>query len=201
MGRRDLDLAPSHKIGFEMCLLRMIAFKPELEIHRNTQATKKEHNIEPDGISKETAKKVNKEEGAGKKESSNKNLDNAIWSDLVTELELKGTSRMLADNCALIKRENNKFFLMLDEKSQSYNNKERQLALSEALSAYYDKRIDIDISVGESKNETPNQEKIRKEDEILKKAKEDLEVDPGIRDIKDIFSGASFDSDSVKLKK
>ena len=90
---------------------------------------------------------------------------------------------------------------MLDEKSQSYDNKERQLALSEALSAYYDKRIDIDISVGESKNETPNQEKIRKEDEILKKAKEDLEVDPGIRDIKDIFSGASFDSDSVKLKK
>ena len=29
MGRRDLDLAPSHKIGFEMCLLRMNAFKPE----------------------------------------------------------------------------------------------------------------------------------------------------------------------------
>ena len=108
---------------------------------------------------------------------------------------------MLADNCALIKRVNNKFFLMLDEKSQSYNNKERQLALSEALSAYYDKRVDVDISVGESKNETPNQEKIRKEDEILKKAKEDLEVDPGIRNIKDIFSGASFDSDSVKLKK
>tara|TARA_B000000475_G_scaffold119192_1_gene96412 strand:- start:354 stop:1565 length:1212 start_codon:yes stop_codon:yes gene_type:complete len=201
MGRRDLDLAPSHKIGFEMCLLRMIAFKPELDIHRNTQATKKEHNIEPDERSKETAKNFNKEEEAGKKESSSKNLDNAIWSDLVTELELKGTSRMLADNCALIKRENNKFFLMLDEKSQSYNNKERQLALSEALSAYYEKRIDIDISVGESKNETPNQEKIRKEDEILKKAKEDLEVDQGIRDIKDIFSGASFDSDSVKLKK
>ncbi len=201
MGRRDLDLAPSHKIGFEMCLLRMIAFKPELDIDRNTQAIKKEHNIEPDGKSKETAKNVNKEAGAGKKESSDKNLDNAIWSDLVTELELKGTSRMLADNCALIKRENNKFFLMLDEKSQSYNNKERQLALSEALSAYYDKRIDVDISVGESKNETPNQEKRRKEDEILKKAKEDLEVDPGIRDIKDIFSGASFDSDSVKLKK
>ena len=39
-----------------------------------------------------------------------------------------------------------------------------------------------------------------KEDEILKKAKEDLEDDPGIRDIKNIFSGASFDSDSVKLK-
>ena len=150
---------------------------------------------------KRQLKIVNKEEVARKKESSNKNLDNVIWSDLVTELELKGTSRMLADNCALIKRENNKFFLMLDEKSQSYNNKERQLALSEALSAYYDKRIDVDISVGESKNETPNQEKIRKEDEILKKAKEDLEVDPGIRDIKDIFSGASFDSDSVKLKK
>jgi len=201
MGRRDLDLAPSHKIGFEMCLLRMIAFKPELDIHRNTQVTKKEHNIEPDQRSKETAKNVKKEEGAGKKESSNKNLDNVIWSDLVAELELKGTSRMLADNCALIKRENNKFFLMLDEKSQSYNNKERQLALSGALSAYYEKRIDIDISVGESKDETPNQEKIRKDDEILKKAKEDLEIDPGIRDIKDIFSGASFDSGSVKLKK
>ena len=63
-----------------------------------TPKTKKEHNIEPDGISKETAKKVNKEERAGKKESSNKNLDNAIWSNLVTELKLKGTPRMLADN-------------------------------------------------------------------------------------------------------
>ena len=159
------------------------------------------HNIEPDGRSKEKNKNINVEEGAREKEPSNKNLDNVIWSDLVTELELKGTTRMLADNCALIKRENNKFFLMLDEKSQSYNNKERQLALSEALSAYYDKRIDVDISVGESENETPNQEKIRRDDEILKKAKEDLEDDPGIRDIKNIFSGASFDSDSVKLKK
>ena len=201
MGRRDLDLAPSHKIGFEMCLLRMIAFKPELDLHRKNQVTKIEQNIEPDGRSKETNKNVNKEEGAREKEPSNKNLGNVIWSDLVTELELKGTSRMLADNCALIKREDNKFFLMLDEKSQSYNNKERQLALSEALSAYYDERIDVDISVGESENETPNQEKIRREDEILKKAKEDLEDDPGIRDIKNIFSGASFDSDSVKLKK
>ena len=48
---------------------------------------------------------------------------------------------------------------MLDEKSQSYNNKERQLALSEALSAYYDERIDVDISVGKSENETPNQKR------------------------------------------
>ena len=201
MGRRDLDLAPSHKIGFEMCLLRMIAFKPELDLHRSTKVTKKEHNIKPDGRSKETAKNVNKEEETREKEPSNKNLDNIIWSDLVNELELKGTSRVLADNCDLIKQENNKIFLMLDEKSQSYNNKERQSALSEALSSYYGKKIDVDISVGESKNETPNQEKIRKKDEILKKAKEDLEIDPGIRDIKNIFSGASFDSDSVKLKK
>ncbi len=201
MGRRDLDLAPSHKIGFEMCLLRMIAFKPELNLNRSIQVTKKEHKIEPDGRSKEIDINVNKKEETREQEESNKNLDNVIWSDLVTELELKGTSRMLADNCALIKRENNKFFLILDEKSQPYNNKERQSALSEALSAYYDKKIDVDIGVGESKNKTPNQEKIRKKDEILKKAKEDLEVDPGIRDIKSIFSGASFDSDSVKLKK
>ena len=184
-----------------MCLLRMIAFEPESDLHRSINATKKEHNIKPDGRLKETAKNVNKEEETKEKEPSNKNLDNIIWSDIVNELELKGTSRVLADNCDLIKWENNKIFLMLDEKSQSYKNKERQSALSEALSSYYGKKIDVDISVGESKNETPNQEKIRKKDEILKKAKEDLEIDPGIRDIKNIFSGASFDSDSVKLKK
>ncbi len=28
-GRRDLDLAPSARIGFEMCLLRMLAFQPQ----------------------------------------------------------------------------------------------------------------------------------------------------------------------------
>ena len=28
-GRRDLDLAPSARIGFEMCLLRLLAFQPE----------------------------------------------------------------------------------------------------------------------------------------------------------------------------
>ncbi len=201
MGRRDLDLAPSHKIGFEMCLLRMIAFKPQLDLHRSIKETKLDNNIESDGKSKETTKNVNKEEEVREKEPSNKNLDNVIWSDLISELELKGTSRMLADNCALTKCENNKFFLMLNQKSQSYNNKERQTALSEVLSTYYGKKIDVDISVGESKDETPNQEKTREKAEILKKAKEDLEVDPGIRDIKDIFSGASFDSDSVKLKK
>ena len=91
-------------------------------------------------------------------------------------------------------------YLLLDKKSSSYYSKEREDNLSEALSIFFKKTIFIKIDVGDLQNETPNQEKIREKNEKHDEAILGLQIDPKIQEIENTFSGASLDSDSIKLK-
>jgi DNA polymerase-3 subunit gamma/tau len=126
MGKRDIHNAPSLRAGFEMTLIRMLAFRPHGGENIETVAQVKKNSIivneshEPnEQVKKIEAPMENKSEEeiiANKK--WNKELK---WSDLIEELGLSGTTKMLANNCALKGRKANIIYLSLDEKSASYN--------------------------------------------------------------------------------
>lgn len=205
MGRRDLDLAPSHKVGFEMCLLRMIAFKPNTseQISKEDQTIKSKENIfeknpkstdNIDNTEKNNKKTTNFEDPISIKS------EKIIWSELVDELGINGATKILADNCSFVRKERDIIYLLLDKKSSSYYSKEREDNLSEALSIFFKETIFIKIDVGDLQNETPNQEKIREKNEKHDEAILGLQIDPKIQEIENTFSGASLDSDSIKLK-
>ena len=205
MGRRDLDLAPSHKVGFEMCLLRMIAFKPNTseQISKEDQTIKSKENIfeknpkstdNIDNTEKNNKKTTNFEDPISIKS------EKIIWSELVDELGINGATKILADNCSFVRKERDIIYLLLDKKSSSYYSKEREDNLSEALSIFFKDTIFIKIDVGDLQNETPNQEKIREKNEKHDEAILGLQIDPKIQEIENTFSGASLDSDSIKLK-
>ena len=205
MGRRDLDLAPSHKVGFEMCLLRMIAFKPNTseQISKEDQTIKSKENIfeknpkSTDNI--DNTEKYNKKTTNFEDPISIKS-EKIIWSELVDELGINGATKILADNCSFVRKERDIIYLLLDKKSSSYYSKEREDNLSEALSIFFKDTIFIKIDVGDLQNETPNQEKIREKNEKHDEAILGLQIDPKIQEIENTFSGASLDSDSIKLK-
>ena len=205
MGRRDLDLAPSHKVGFEMCLLRMIAFKPNTsqQVSKEDQTIKSKENIfeknpkSTDNI--DNAEKNNKKTTNFEDPISIKS-EKIIWSELVDELGINGATKILADNCSFVRKERDIIYLLLDKKSSSYYSKEREDNLSEALSIFFKDTIFIKIDVGDLQNETPNQEKIREKNEKHDEAILGLQIDPKIQEIENTFSGASLDSDSIKLK-
>ena len=205
MGRRDLDLAPSHKVGFEMCLLRMIAFKPHSsdETDKKDQTIKSKENVfekhPKSTVNIDSTEKNNKKTSSFKDSISIKS-EKIIWSELVDELDINGATKTLADNCSFDRKEGDTFYIILDKKSSSYYSKERESNLSQALSNFFKKTIVIKINAGDVKRETPNQEKIREKNEKRDEAILGLQIDPKIKEIENAFSGASLDSDSIKLK-
>ena len=205
MGRRDLDLAPSHKVGFEMCLLRMIAFKPHSsdETDKKDQTIKSKENVfekDPKSLVNIDSTEKNNKKTSSFKDSISIKSEKIIWSELVDELDINGATKTLADNCSFDRKEGDTFYLILDKKSSSYYSKERESNLSQALSNFFKKTIVIKINAGDVKRETPNQKKMREKNEKRDEAILGLQVDPKIKEIENAFSGASLDSDSIKLK-
>jgi len=204
MGKRDIHNAPSLRAGFEMTLIRMLAFRPHGGENIETVAQVKKNSIIVNESHKpnEQVKKIEapmeskSEEGMIANKKWNKELK---WSDLIEELGLSGTTKMLANNCALKGRKANIIYLSLDEKSASYKNQEREQALSKNLSTLFNEDLTVKIEIEMAANETPSQEKIRHEDEELEAAKMSLKSDPGVKELEDLF-GVDMNPESVTLK-
>ncbi|MEM7501829.1 MAG: DNA polymerase III subunit gamma/tau [Pseudomonadota bacterium] len=120
------------------------------------------------------------------------------WANLVEALGLRGGNQLLASNCALLGREDNVIRLGLDRGAESWLNKSREQALAEALSSHFGESLRVEVVVGSTPKETPIQQQAREEDEDLQAKRDDLESDPNIIALKDMF-GATIDPDSVKV--
>ena len=122
----------------------------------------------------------------------------AVWSQLVADLDLSGAVRLLAINCAFLKREGNTVFLVLDPRSESMLTKPRKDAIAASLSKYFGEKLVVDITVGAAQEETPVQQESRMADERLEAARLSLEADPNVQTLKTMF-GAELKTESIEL--
>jgi hypothetical protein len=106
---------------------------------------------------------------------------------------------MLANNCALIGRKENTIHLILDEKSLSYKNQEREQILSKSLSDLFTEDLTVKVEISKVVSETPSQEKIRQKDEQLESARNNLKSDPDVKEAEDLF-GVDMNPESITLK-
>lgn len=211
MGKRDIYLAPSLRAGFEMTLIRMLAFRPHNNEQQNTNIVINKSSITDDKIptKKRTEEQTEdhlKKVEAIEKDKMDKQLmankkwsEELVWSDLIEELNLSGLAKMLANNCALLGRKENTIYLSLDEKSGSYKNLEREQLLSKSLSDLFDEDLTIKVEISKADKETPSQEKIRQKDEQLEAARNSLKSNSGVKEAEELF-GASMDPESIMLK-
>src|SRR5258708_4154668 len=88
-GRRDLPLAPDPRTGFEMTLLRMIAFRPAVESAQPRPAARAQPAA--------AALTVQSAAPAGGESAD-------PWAGIVNTLELTGAARQLAGHCAFLGR-------------------------------------------------------------------------------------------------
>jgi DNA polymerase-3 subunit gamma/tau len=126
-GRRDISLAPTPRAGFEMTMLRMLAFRPADASSRPTQAAstraaptpsvaKRAAEIKPaprvEPIKTETARVATPKVEAPKVEASVREIATAPiafdgdWANLIRQAGLGGPAGELARNSALIGIEN-----------------------------------------------------------------------------------------------
>jgi len=199
MGRRDLHLAPDPRSGAEMTFLRMLAFRP----------TSVESAV-PSGGAANTADKPHKSrqrkparaKPAAAGNSQPQTWQDPDWSQLVAKLGLAGAVRLLASNCAFLRREGDTVHLGLDPRSESLLTKQRKDALATSLSRHFGERLDVKIAVeaavGAETPETPVQEESRMADERMEAERQKLEADPNVQAMKDIF-GAEIKTGSIQL--
>jgi DNA polymerase-3 subunit gamma/tau len=206
MGRRDLHLSPDPRSGAEMTLLRMLAFRPAADVSGSTSAAPSAIAVRGNKTSAAAVGKVAVAPKASSMVTATKEATgwqgDPDWSNLVATLGLTGAIRMLASNCAYLRRDGDTLFFGLDSRSESLLTKQRKDALAGVVSKYFGESLGIDIAIVESSVqkaiETPVQEEIRHADEKIEAARESLESDPNVQALKDMF-GAELKSDSIEL--
>ena len=201
MGRRDLHLAPDPRSGAEMTLLRMLAFRPAATETTASagggpgvvKAAPKSDAPAPKAVQAKATKAAVPQASQDTRTWSDPN-----WSELVTDLGLTGALRLLASNCAFLKREENTIYLGLDPRSESMFTKQRKDAIGESLSDYFGEKLTVDITMGEAAKETPIQLESRMADERLEEARQSLEADPNVQTLKNMF-GAELKTDTIEI--
>ncbi|MEX1266545.1 MAG: DNA polymerase III subunit gamma/tau [Woeseia sp.] len=205
LGRRDLHLAPDPRSGAEMTLLRMLAFRPAdapvAPAASPKGGTRTPSRAEPARGAQAQAPAAPPASAAPSvPATSTAAWQTPDWSALIGELELSGLTRLLASNCAFLRRDDDTVHLSLDGRSETMLTRSRQDAIGKALSQHFGEKLRVEIVIGAASTETPLQEQARKADEKVAAARESLESDPNVRALKDMF-GATLNADSVEVVK
>ena len=193
IGRRDLPLSPNPRGGFEMILLRMLAFRP----------------VEPGDQSVEPARRVATKATAKKQVVSKADTnpaapkstaiwrDDLEWNQLVSSLSLQGAAKQLAANCVLGGREGNQINLKLDPLGQSLLTDNLRDRLVVALNEHFGENFRVYISVAEQAEDTIVRQNNEAERQRQLDARRSIESDPQVKALQEQF-GATLDPSSIK---
>ena len=180
-----------------MTLLRMLAFRPADAGQAESGGGGKRAPAAPKAAprSSKTAEVV---APAARKASAA--WQDPDWTELIPSLQLKGAVRMLAINCAYLRREGDTLYFTADSKAEAVFTRERRDALASALSTYFDESLHVDIALADTIDEgaeTPMQAESRKSGEQYDAARESIESDPNVQALRDMF-GAELKTDTIE---
>ena len=181
LGRRDLELAPDPRTGFEMTLLRMLAFRPA-ESTGEARAPRPAREASS-AASAPTSSAAAPETGGD-------------WPSLLARLDLKGPARQLAGHCQLVARESNHFRFLLDARAASLHTRQLEERFVQALRRLVGDAATLEIGQGGA-GDTPARREEQARDERLEKARAALEGDPNVQSLRERF-GAVLQPDSIK---
>lgn len=206
MGRRDLPYAPDPASGVEMVLLRMLAFRPQIEgqalqaapsqAPRSTPVSKTtpQTSAAPEPVvdttpAPDSVSAVTPATGAA-----------ASWAELVPQLRLSGILQQFAMNCAWQSQEENKISLTLEPSCENLLTRDRVERLQEALQTHYGKPVILNVTVAKPEAETPALRVQREQQARLDAATQAIETDSNVQKILDTF-GAKINPDTIQPAK
>ncbi|MDH5786397.1 MAG: DNA polymerase III subunit gamma/tau [Chromatiales bacterium] len=198
LGRRDLPLAPEPRAGFEMVLLRMLAFQPSKEgrgvpapapkgnVESTRPATPASAVAEPSPAPKAQAPLEQESNVAGEMPAPG---DAAGWATLVARLPLTGMTRQMAEHCALLSVEGGNVTLALDPAFENLRNPKWEQGLQQALSVYLGGEVRLTIGGGEAASATPVQLKKEQAAADQQAAEQAIATDDALHSILEHFDG------------
>jgi DNA polymerase-3 subunit gamma/tau len=189
-GRRDLAMAPEPRIGFEMSLLRMLAFRPDSAAAKDA------------GASAPTSAPA---AGAGAAISAGPSaprpvptsIDAGNWAALVDAASLSGMVRQFALNCVPAAFDGQLLRLQLDPSVAERRTRQIDEKLVQALSGYFGKEIRVALEASESPLITPARQRAMADKDKALRAASAFEDDASVMGLRERF-GAEVDAGSVK---
>ena len=192
LGKRDLPLAPSPRSGFEMTLLRMLAFVPVINADERAAApTQADAQLTATPVKAAARATVT----VSRMPRPWKDPD---WIGLVESLELRGAAQQLALNCLYQRREANSLHLALDSAHAHLATEQLIKRLEEAVAHHYGEPLKIRIQAVNADLDTPAKRDARRQAENLRAAQEAIAADPNVRSLCETF-GAQVNPELVKL--
>jgi DNA polymerase-3 subunit gamma/tau len=191
LGRRDLALAPDPRTGFEMTLLRMLAFRPaDAAETRDTAAA-----ASAPSTPRLEARAPAPERAAP---TAPPGTPTALpWSAIVNQLDLSGAARQLASHCVLLGREGGVVRLALDPARPCVSTPALQEKLVQALSRYFGETVRLEFEPTAPDALSPARADEHASLAQLEAARESLESDPGVQALRERF-GATLLPETVR---
>ncbi len=194
MGRRDLPYAPDPRAGFEMIMVRMLAFRPE------------SGGSESDGSAKGGAKrraartKVAAQSpptpGAKTRKASPVGTVRD-WEQLVGRSGATGLARQLAMNSVLEEETNERLRIRVAASFMQLADDAIVQRLGQALSVELGRAVRVQIAAGDSEDDTPAQRKEQRAASDQARAVKSITEDTDLQAFAEAF-GTSFDEDSIR---
>jgi len=219
-GRRDLAMAPEPRMGFEMTLLRMLAFRPEAAaVHGNTPgrtsaagnparaaapadvpaagapaAAAPSAGASIGGAPDPTAPGAVAPNASGIRLTS---IDANNWPAVVEAANLSGMVRQFALNCVPAAFEHGVLALKLDQATADRRTRPIEDKLLLGLSKYLGRDIRLTFETAQSALATPARQRMLQEQDRVVRAAAAFEADPVVKGLRERF-GADVDATSVK---
>lgn len=185
-GRRDIDLAPDPQLGFEMVMLRMLAFRPL------------DAAAQPPAGATPVARQARQPGATPAAPPAAAPGESAQWSAVIGELGVDGAARQLAMHCALIGQSAGEMRLGIKPADSHLLTEQQKTRLVAALRRRFGDGIRISIEITEAQADiTPAGVDAQRENEAMMRARAAIESDPNVRELASVF-GAQVLPDSVR---
>ena len=213
-GRDDLRMNPVPRDGFEMTLLRMIAFRPwqsdsdRPPVAQPTKVEKvKERPSKNDSLT--TPASVNEKPPVNQYQAESEPRQPTQqttattqsylpdWQEVLDALSLKAMALQLAENCQLEAIEDDIVRLILDQSHVRLMSDSPLQKIEAALTDFFGKPIKLKVQPGIVPSETPAQAKARQNEARQQAAVASIEDDENVQMMKEMF-GATVSADAVQ---
>ncbi|MDQ8040128.1 MAG: DNA polymerase III subunit gamma/tau [Rickettsiella sp.] len=195
LSRRDLPFTPTARLGFEMMLLRILAFKP---VNNNEPLASSEKTCSSSSeIFSETVhlEKNNRSTDSSLAQTTEKT---ANWITLVKQLNLTGITYTLAYQCLLQDYVDNHVTLLLDPKQTALHTPKQEEKLAQALSDHFGKPTTLSIKLGDTNLLTPARQEQLQKTQQLQQITENLHSDTTLQAIMKTFD-AKLQPETIQL--
>ena len=205
-GTKDISLAPSEQIGFEMTLLRMLAFhsdtenqipreKKTLKITPSSNDTKEESKPEQ-AKSQAIAQPIVEKIEQPSQTDSLKITNQQEWEKLSQSVEFTGSAKILVKNTLFSSLEGDTLTLLLDEQfTNLLSDHVHNSMLSSLRTVYVD--LDLIINLDKPLTQTLAQKETQAHNEYLSKIQQEFLNDEVVQKLEQAFN-AKVDVKSIR---